>query len=163
MRAVPLLLAQVIHELYMNDGALERTGLTREVVETHSRSITHAGTSLKVEKPWRPGGSILIFLNRHDVSHSERLKEVNHHGGHTMIAICWHLQLGDGVACDVDQLKGDDVPFRTECIARGAPLGPMSYHQNFQRERAFGRYFRLGFENGLSCSVMGHSFPNWPR
>ena len=28
----------------------------------------------------------------------------------------------------LDQLEGDDVPFRTECIACGAPLGPMSYN-----------------------------------
>ena len=125
------------HELYMNDGALEWTGLTREVVG-NAQQVDYArghffesGKALATRR-----------LNPHLLEPArfkeglERLKEVVHHGGHTTIGdmAVGIFNLEMEWPAMLDQLEGDDVPFRTECIARGAPLGPMSYNTAELRE-----------------------------
>jgi predicted amidohydrolase YtcJ len=118
------------HEICMNDGALDWLRLTQESV----------GNALQVDFAnghfYESGKALALQrLNPYLLEDErfreglERLAEVVHHGGHTTIGDMatgiFNLEMEWPAMLAV--LDRPNVPFRTECIARGAPLGSLAY------------------------------------
>lgn len=126
------------HEMYLNDGALEWLNLTYRTVGNAAQVDIENGHFFESGK-----ALALQRLNPYLLEPARfreglrRMAEVVHHGGHTTIG-----DMATGIF-DLDAeweamlavLEDPDVPFRTECIARGAPLGPLDYEPTKLRER----------------------------
>ena len=117
------------HEFFLNDGALNWLGLTRDVVGNASQVDYESGHFFEAGK-----ALAMQRLNPHILSPERfreglvRLREVVHLGGHTTIG-----DMATGMfdfdmewAAMKEFLEGSEVPFRTECVAIGGQLGQLS-------------------------------------
>lgn len=126
------------HEIVLNDGALAWLDLTQEAVgnalhvDYANGHFFESGKALAVQRM-----NPYLLEEKRFREGLARLAEVVHHGGHTTIGDMatgiFNLDLEWSSMLAV--LDGADVPFRTECIARGAPLGPLSYQTDALREK----------------------------
>jgi predicted amidohydrolase YtcJ len=125
------------HEMYLNDKALEWLDLTPQRVGNALQVDLENGHFFESGKAvaMRRLNPYLLEPERFREGLA-RLREVVHAGGHTTIGDMavgiMNLELEWPAMLEI--LDADDVPFRTECIARGAPLGPLGYDIKELRE-----------------------------
>ena len=110
------------HELYMNDGALEMTGINEADIRPGSQidfvkgHFFENGLSMAIGRlnPW--------ILSPERYAHGlNRLKEVVHYGGHTSIGdlATGLFDFESEASALAEHLNSDDVPFRTRLVAHG--------------------------------------------
>ena len=110
------------HELYMNDGALEMTGINEQAIRPGSQidflkgHFFENGLSMAIGRlnPW--------ILSPERYAHGlSRLKEVVHYGGHTSIGdlATGLFDFESEASALAEHLNSDDVPFRTRLVAHG--------------------------------------------
>ncbi len=113
------------HELYMNDAALEMTGIRAADIKPGSQIDYPAGHffenglgfAIGRLNPW-------ILASEKYAAGLERLKQVVHYGGHTTIGdlATGLFDFESEAGALADHLEGDDVPFRTRLVAHGMRL-----------------------------------------